>query len=122
MDKEHSENRIEAVQPVISELQDTSREEERLDTSETPSTSDVTYFNDKGIASAKRHHYPAPFRRAKFITRQPDCRVWYFSPRSRVRKAQAVHFQVRKIIFRCGKIFAGKAQVRFGCGALRFRW
>ena len=46
----------------------------------------------------------------------PDCRVWHFSPRSRVRKARAIDFQVRKIIFRCGKILAGKAQVRFGCG------
>ena len=44
----------------------------------------------------------------------PDCRVWHFSPRSRVREARAIDFQVLKIIFRCGKIFAGKAQVRFG--------
>ena len=51
----------------------------------------------------------------------PDCRVWHFLPRSRVRKAQAVHFQVRKIIFRCGKMFAGKAQVHFECGSLRCR-
>ena len=33
-------------------------------------------------------------------------------------KAQAVHFQVRKIIFRCREMFPGKAQVCFGCWAL----
>ena len=59
-DKEPSEKRIELVQPVISELQDTSREEERLDTSETPSTSDVIYLNDKGIASANTSPLPSP--------------------------------------------------------------
>ena len=41
----------------------------------------------------------------------PDYRVWHFSSRSWVRKARVVYFQVRKIIFRCGKIFVGKAQV-----------
>ena len=47
----------------------------------------------------------------------PDCRIWHFSPRSRVRKARVIHFQVRKIIFRCRKIYADKAQVRFGWGS-----
>ena len=59
-DKELSENSIEPVQSVISELQETSRKEERLDTSETPLTSDVVCLNDKAIASANTSPLPSP--------------------------------------------------------------
>ena len=49
---------------------------------------------------------------------QPDCRVWHFLPRSSMRKATVIRFQLSKIIFRCRKIFLNKAQVCFGWGAL----
>ena len=57
-DRKHSKDRIEPVQPVISELQDTPREEKRLNTSE--STCDITYLNDKTIASANTSPLPSP--------------------------------------------------------------
>ena len=46
---------------------------------------------------------------------QPDCRVWHFSPRSRVRKARAIDF-------RCAKSFSGaekylQARLRCALGA-----
>jgi hypothetical protein len=55
-DKNDPENRIEPVKPVIYELQDPPRE----DMSDSSSTCDVTYLNDKSIMSQSASPLPSP--------------------------------------------------------------